>query len=100
MAPRRREVVWADRALKALDAALTYIATDSPQNASRIAERVMEQADSLVTFSERGRVVPEVGDSMLCEVLIDPFRLMYEVHESQVRVVGFVHQRRLFWQGQ
>jgi len=45
-------------------------------------------------------MVPEVGDPMLRELLIDPFRLMYEVHESAVRVVGFVHQRQLFAQGQ
>jgi len=98
--PRRRQVIWAERARRALEDALTYIAQDSPQNASRLAERAIERADSLTTFSERGRMVPEVGDPMLRELLIDPFRLMYEVHESAVRVVGFVHQRQLFAQGQ
>jgi plasmid stabilization system protein ParE len=81
-----------------LDDALSYIAQHSPQNASHLAVIVIEQADGLATFSERGRVVPEVGDPMLRELLIDPFRLMYEVYESQVRIVGFVHQRRLFSQ--
>ena len=99
MAARRRQVVWAQRARQALDDALTYIAKDSPQNASRIAERVIEQADSLATFSERGRMVPEVEDPALRELLIDPFRLMYELSEREVRIVGFLHQRRLFKQG-
>jgi hypothetical protein len=53
-----------------------------------LAERVLEPADSLDTFSERGRIVPEVGDATLRELLIDPFRLMYEVDERQVRIVG------------
>ena len=96
MAPRRREVVWAERARRALDEALTYVAERSLQRARRLAERVLERADSLDTFSERGRVVPELGDPMLRELLIDPFRLMYEVQEHQVRIVGFIHQRRLF----
>ena len=96
MAPRRRQVVWAEHARQALDEALTYIAERSPQNARRLAERVLERADSLDTFSERGRMVPELEDPILRELLIDPFRLMYEVHENEVRIVGFVHQRRLF----
>jgi len=98
--PRRRRVIWAERARRALEDALTYIAQDSPQNARRLAERAIERGDSLTTFSERGRIVPEVGDPMLRELLMDPFRLMYEVHETEVRIVGFVHQRRLFAQGQ
>jgi plasmid stabilization system protein ParE len=100
VAPGRREVIWAERARRALDDALAYIAEHSPQNARRLAERVLERADSLNTFSERGRIVPEVGDPRLRELLIDPFRLMYEVHEREVHIVGFVHQRRLFVSGQ
>ena len=96
MAPRHREVVWAERARRALDEALSYIEERSPQSARRLAERVLERADSLDTFSERGRIVPEVGDPTLRELLIDPFRLMYELDERQVRIVGFIHQRRLF----
>ena len=99
MASRRREVVWTQRARQALDDALTYIAKDSLQSASRIAERVIERANSLESFSDRGRIVPEVGDPVLRELLIDPFRLLYEVHETQVHVVGFLHQRQLFAPG-
>jgi len=60
---------------------------------------VIEQAESLATLSERGRVVPEVNNPMLRELLIDPFRLLYEVDEREVRIVGFLHQRQLFSPG-
>src|SRR5215510_12885965 len=99
MAPRRREVVWAQRARQAVDDALAYIAKQSPQNASRLASDIIERADSLAIFSERGRAVPEVGDPSLRELLIDPFRLMYEVSDDEVQIVGFLHQRQLFRPG-
>jgi plasmid stabilization system protein ParE len=99
MALRRREVVWAERAKLALNDALNYIATDSPLNATRLAQEVLDEADSLATLSERGRMVPEVGDPTLRELLINPFRLMYEVHETEVNIVGFLHQRQLFSPG-
>lgn len=94
MAPRRREVVWALRAWQALQNALTFIAQDSPQNARELAARVIERADSLAEFSERGSNVEELDDPNLRQQLLDPYRLLYEVHEEQVHVVGFLHQRQ------
>jgi len=94
MAPRRREVVWALRAKQALEDALTYIAQQSPQNARDLAAQVIERADSLAEFGERGSRVEELKDPDLRQLLVDPFRLLYEVHERQVHIVGFLHQRQ------
>lgn len=94
MAPRRRDVVWALRARQALDDALTYIANDSPQNARDLAARVIERAHSLAVLSERGSKVEELDDPDLRQLLVEPYRLLYEVHEQQVRIVGFLHQRQ------
>ena len=55
---------------------------------------MIERADSLAELSERGRIVPELDDPSLRELLVNPYRLLYEVHERQVRVVGFLHQRQ------
>lgn len=94
MAPRRREVVWALRARQALEDALTFIAQDSPQNARELAARVIERADSLAELSERGARVEELNDPTIRQLLVEPFRLIYEVHEQQVHIVGFLHQRQ------
>jgi plasmid stabilization system protein ParE len=82
MATRRRRVVWALRARRAVDDALTYIADDSPQAAADLAGRVIERAESLATLSERGRIVPELADPSLRELIVAPYRLLYEVHGS------------------
>jgi toxin ParE1/3/4 len=89
MAPRRREVVWAQRARQAVDDALGYIADRSPQSARQLATRILEQADSLVTFSERGRIVPEVADPTLRELLIDPFRLCTRYRKARSGLLVF-----------
>ena len=94
MAPRRREVVWALHARQALDDALTYIAQGSLQNARDVAARVIERAASLADLSERGSKVEELDDPDLRQLLVDPYRLLYEVHGQQVQVVGFLHQRQ------
>jgi plasmid stabilization system protein ParE len=96
MATRRRRVVWALRARRAVDDALTYIADDSPQAAADLAARVIERAESLATLSERGRIVPELADPALRELIVGPYRLLYEVHGSEVWIVGFLHGRQDF----
>jgi plasmid stabilization system protein ParE len=58
--------------------------------------RLLEAAGGLAELSDRGRVVPELGDPVLRELLVDPYRLLYEVHADDVQVVALLHQRREF----
>jgi plasmid stabilization system protein ParE len=79
-----------------VDDALTYIAQDSPRAAANLAVQVIERADSLALLSERGRIVPELEDPTLRELIVGPYRLLYEVHDVEVRIVGFLHGRQDF----
>lgn len=96
MGPGRRRVAWSEGAYRELDEAAEYVAQDSLQNAVRLVERLLEAADSLVEFSERGRIVPELGDPSVRQVQVDPYRLIYSVAESDVVILGVLHQRRDF----
>ncbi|MEX1256914.1 MAG: type II toxin-antitoxin system RelE/ParE family toxin [Gemmatimonadota bacterium] len=96
MGPGRRRVVWTHGALRDLEAGLSYIAEDSPENAAGVLERILDAADSLAELSERGRPVPEYAGSETRELLPHPFRLLYQVAKSQVFVLALLHQRRDF----
>ena len=67
---KRREVVWTPGARTDLDEIVAYIANDSPSSALAFLDAVSSKADSLSTLSERGRVVPEIGDPNVRELLI------------------------------
>jgi plasmid stabilization system protein ParE len=58
--------------------------------------KIIARAKSLAVRSERGRMVPEVGDPALRELLVMPHRFLYEVHSTEIRVVAFLHQREDF----
>ena len=96
MAARVREVIWAESARDALDEVITYIAQDSRQAAGHVLEAAIEPAASLATLSERGRVVPEMNDPAIREILVFRYRLMYRVENGRVVVVAFVHGARDF----
>jgi plasmid stabilization system protein ParE len=46
-------------------------------------------------MGERGREVPEIRDGRTRELLVQRYRLMYEVSDSGIDIVAFVHGPRL-----
>jgi toxin ParE1/3/4 len=100
MAARVRDVIWAQSARDALDEVIEYIAQDSQSTAIQVLDEALRLAASLGTFSERGRVVPELNDPTIREVFVFRYRLLYEVGDERILVVAFLHGVRDFatWQ--
>jgi len=96
MAARFRPVIWTDSASAALDEVVEYISQNSPQAGIDFLERALGVADSLSILSERGRVVPEVGDRTLRELFVHHYRLLYRVEDTRIVVIGFLHGARDF----
>lgn len=86
-----RAVIWAPTAVADLDEVLAQ-----RDDASGLLEAVLDAADSLSTFSHRGRLAPELDDAVTRELFVRDFRLMYEVSSTHVLIVAFVHGRRNF----
>ena len=91
MAARRRRVVWTRNASVALNEVLAHIAEESLSGAQHILGATLDLAASLETLSERGRVVPEIGDAKVREVFLHRYRLIYEVAAEEVRILAFLH---------
>ena len=96
MGPRRRSVAWADAARQRLDEALAYVAQDSPSAAAQLLERLLKASASLEILAERGRIVPEKPDESIRELLVNPYRLVYQLRHAEVIVVALLHQRQDF----
>jgi plasmid stabilization system protein ParE len=93
---RRRSVAWSNSAESALDEVVTYINQDSPANARTVLVAALQAAASLETLAERGRIVPELADPAIRELLVLKFRLLYRVSEDQVTIVAFLRGVRDF----
>jgi toxin ParE1/3/4 len=94
MAARRRRVVWTEQARRMLDDAVSYVAQDSHLAAERLLIRALEAASSLDVFSERGRIVPELNQPDVRQLLVQRYRLVYEVTPAEVQILAFVHGAR------
>jgi plasmid stabilization system protein ParE len=77
-----------------LDDAVSYVAQDSHLAAERLLIRALEAASSLDVFSERGRIVPELNQPDVRQLLVQRYRLVYEVTPAEVQILAFVHGAR------
>ncbi len=89
-----RKIVWSSEATSDLIAIADYIAKDSPFYAASFVQEIREASRSLSVFSERGRIVPELSNPKIRELLIQEYRLVYGIEELRVVILGIVHGRR------
>jgi toxin ParE1/3/4 len=94
MATRRRRVVWTEQAGRMLDDAVSYVAQDSPDAAGSLLIQALEAASALEIHSERGRVIPELNQTHIRQLLVQRYRLVYAVTPAEVQVLAFVHGAR------
>ena len=93
---KRREVIWTYGARNDLDEIVTYISRDSSTSAVAFLAEVLNSAESLMTLSDRGRIVPELADPQVRELFIKNYRLFYEIQGDEVHVLGVLHGAREF----
>ncbi len=89
-------LVWTRPALEHVQEIRAYIARDSPRYARIVAERLVAAVERLGTHPFSGRIVPEVGQSTLREVIEPPYRIVYRVRAELVEVVAVVHSAQQF----
>ena len=91
------EVVWAASAADDLERIVDYVAAESPLVAAKLLDRLLASAESLAALPSRGRRVPELAEHLdedVREFVVAPYRIVYEVLQSQVLLLAVVDGRR------
>ena len=79
-----------------LEAIHAYIGRDSDIYASATVLRILESVEKLEQYPLSGRVVPELGDEKLRELIVGNYRVVYEVGSSAVTIQTVLHGARAF----
>ncbi len=87
-------VRWSRFALDALDESLSYIAQFNPEAAHRIRLEIQGALEKVRAFPESARMVPELHDPAVREVLREPFRILYEIHPKELRILAVRRMER------
>ncbi len=91
-------VRWSSQARKDLESISDYYRKAAPKFAVRFEEQVFEATQRLEMFPRLGRMIPEIEDKQLREVIYRQYRIMYHVDESdeEVLIVTILHSSRQF----
>jgi plasmid stabilization system protein ParE len=89
-----RKIVWSDLAVEDLEAAVSFVARDSPGYARSLAQLAIDAAESLASFPDRGHRLPDRTLSRYRELLVGAYRLVYLVEKERVLVVALLHGHR------
>lgn len=94
---RTYHIKWAAVAQSDLKQIIDHIAVDSPDNALGILKKIREEASSLYTFPDQGRIVPELKDQgihIYREIIVPPWRIIYRISDTNVIVLSVIDSRR------
>jgi plasmid stabilization system protein ParE len=86
-----RRIAWTVEARMNLAAIRTYINDFSPLAAQRFADRLVEVADSLGEFADRGR---PIGNARRELTIVWPYIIRYEVTPELVTILRIRHGAR------
>ena len=89
-------VKWSVPAKNDLKQIHDYIAKDSKYYAQNVVQEIVAKSEKLTDFPQIGRVVPEISDQNLRELIVYSYRLIYEISESGIEIIAIIHGRRDF----
>lgn len=89
-------IKWTNPAKQDLKAIHDYIARDSKYYAQKVTVEIIEKSEKLRTFPKIGRVVPEIADPDIREIMIYSYRLIYEITSEKIEILTLIHGKRKF----
>jgi toxin ParE1/3/4 len=86
---------WTTQAVEDMEAIRKFIANDSDAYADLVVARLLESVERLEHFPRSGRIVPELSDPQLREIIEAPYRIVYRVRDETVEILTVFRASRL-----
>lgn len=92
------QVIWKPQAIKDPEATEEYYLKVAPEFADILFDEIDLQTDKLKKFPLSGRIVPEINDSAIREVIHKNYRIIYHYSsiEEKVEILTVYHSSRQF----
>jgi len=90
------KVIFTPQSLDDLESIVTFIAKENPARARTFGNELIDRALATAAFPELGRVVPEIGETAVREIIHGAYRIIYEIFPDRetIYVLRFWHGAR------
>lgn len=89
------EIIWTPKGTTSLRFIKNHIAKDSKTNADNFLVKLLEKVDLLVDQPYIGRIIPEVGDKQIREMIFGNYRMLYFVSDK-IHIFRVIHSKMNF----
>jgi addiction module RelE/StbE family toxin len=86
---------WTEQACQDLQAIAEFIEKDSSQYARLFVVDIFQAVERIAEFPKSGRMVPELGDPAVRELILGNYRLVYRLKAKYVELLTVYHGARL-----
>jgi toxin ParE1/3/4 len=94
------KVIWTREALDKLTEIEEFIAQDSPQRAETFVSYLIERGESISKNPQIGRIVPEILNSDIREIIVRKYRIVYRVQKELIEILTVFEGHRLLRLGE
>jgi plasmid stabilization system protein ParE len=90
------KVILTPQSISDLKEIVAFIAKENPERAHTFGNELIDRSLSVANFPELGRVVPEIGEPAVREIIHGPYRIIYEIlfDAGSIFVLRFWHGAR------
>jgi len=85
------EIRWTDQSLADIENIAEFIAKDSERYASIQVERFFDETIILEQFPYAGRIVPEIKNRYVREIILGNYRIIYRITSKDIIDILTVH---------
>ena len=89
------KLIWSPTEVKQLSEIVDYISEDSPIQAEKWADRILNAVEQLTDYPKSGRIVPEINEEKIREIISGNYRIIYEIEDTCISILTIRHSKRM-----
>jgi toxin ParE1/3/4 len=89
------KIIWSPLAVDRTSEIADYIARDKPTAAGKWIDTIFSKVEQLRSFSELGRIVPEINENQFRELIFGNYRIIYRIENKQISILTIRHGKQI-----
>ncbi len=89
------KIIWTREALENIIEIENYISEDNPNKAVEFTDSLINQCDYLIDNPDMGRIVPELSDPNIRELIHKNYRIVYRHIDEEIQILTVFEGHRL-----
>lgn len=89
------KIIWSPLAVDRASEIAEYIAQDNPTAAENWVNALFTHVEQLKKFPESGRIIPEINNYFIRELIYGNYRIIYRIEEKRVSILTIRHGKQI-----